>query len=133
MKVIDKGEKYPDYLRKVTLKYANDPNVYIYGVFSIVGLGIYWCQDSFMAMLKVLFLLTTASSITFLLAEVFVVLTTGEIKKNKFISLICFAILLLTIVSTNFDSNVRYWSIILGLILFIPILITWIISKIRIK
>lgn len=133
IRILDKDEKYNDYFLRQFHKYLREPATYIYGTICIIGLGLYWYQEDLLTMLKVFFLLSTAFSITFLLSEVFSILTVREIEKNKLITLIIATSLLLVVTNIYFDTRVRYWSVALGLILFIPILIAWTITKIRLR
>lgn len=133
MRILEKEEKYTDYVFRQFHKYLREPATYIYGAMGIFGLGLYWLNENLLTMLKVFFLLTTAFSITFLLSELFLIFTAKEIKKNKLITLISATSILLIITNISFDSKVRYWSVALGLILFIPVLIVWTITKIKMR
>ncbi|NBP70829.1 MAG: hypothetical protein EBR30_14485 [Cytophagia bacterium] len=133
MKILYKDERYNDYVLRQFHKHLRRPATYIYGTISIFALGLYWYQENLFTMLKVFFLLTTAFSITFLLSEAFSILTTKEIEKNKLITLIFATSIFLIVTNIYFDTKVRYWSVALGIILFIPVLITWTITKVRMR
>jgi hypothetical protein len=133
MKVIDNEVRYTDYFLRQLRKYLRHPGTYIYGAICVVGLCLYWYKEDFLTMLKIFSLLTTAFSVTFLLSEVFSICTAKQIEKNKLITIIIVTTILLAITNVYFDNKVRYWSIALGVILFIPVLISWTITKIRLR
>lgn len=124
-------EKFVDFLKSNFYKYKSHPSTYIYGIISMIGLGLYWYDDGIISMLKVLFLLTTALSFTFLLCEIYVILTIKEVEENKLIWVVSVFVLLSVITKIFFDISIIKQSIYLGFILFIPIIILSIITKLK--
>lgn len=131
IKVIQK-ESYFKYVNRTLKAFITNPASLIYTSLAFLGIAVYWYEDGFKNMLRVLFLLINASSIAFFLAEI---LTSIIIKKIDHYNVISkfMVILILTFISFFFfDENFRYWSFALGLILFIPTIINITFNKIRI-
>jgi hypothetical protein len=131
IKVIQK-ENYFEYVNRTLKTFFTNPASLIYTSLAFLGIAVYWYEDGFVNMLRVLFLLINASSIAFFLAEILVSIIIKKIDKYSIISK-WIVILILTFISFFFfNENFRYWSFSLGLILFIPIIINITFNKIRI-
>lgn len=131
MKLIQK-ERYFDYVNRILKTFFTKSTSLIYTFLAFVGIAVYWYEDGFENMLRVLFLLINASSIMLFLGEILATMISKEIDKNNVISQLI-TILILTFISFFFfDENFRYWSFALGLILFIPIIVNIAFNKIRI-
>ena len=131
MKVIQK-ESYFEYLNRILKTFFTKSTSLIYTCLAFIGIAVYWYEDGFENMLRVLIMLINASSILFFLVEILTTMISKEIDKNNVISRLV-AIFILTFISFVFyDENFRYWSFALGLILFITIIINIAFNKIRI-
>lgn len=133
IRILDKDEKFNDYFFRQFYKYLREPGTYIYGTICMIGPALYWYQEDLLTMLRVFFLLSTAFSITFFLSEIFSIWTLKEIRKNKLITVTIATSVFLIITNIYFDNRVRYWSMALGLILFIAVPISWAVTKIRLR
>ena len=131
MKVIQE-ESYFEHLNRILKTLFTKSTSLIYTCLAFIGIGVYWYEDGFENMLRVLIMLLNASSILFFLAEILTTMISKEIDKNNVISRLI-AIFILTFISFVFyDENFRYWSFALGFILFIPIIVNFAFNKIRI-
>jgi hypothetical protein len=130
MKVIQK-ESYLEYVKKVLKTFFTSSTSLIYTFLAFLGIAVYWYEDGFENMLRVLFLLINASFIMLFLAEILASLISKEINKCNVISQLIVIIILTFISFFFYDGNFRYWSFVLGLILFIPIIVNIVFNKIR--
>ena len=130
MKVIQK-ESYLGYLNRILKTFFTKSTSLIYSCLVFLGIAVYWYEDGFENMLRVLMMLINATLILLFLVEIFTSLISKEIEKNNVISQLI-AIFILTFISFVFyDENFRYWSFALGLIFFIPIIVNFAFNKIR--
>lgn len=130
MKIIQ-NESYLAFINRKVMTFFTKTFNLIYTGIVLVGISVFWYEDGFLEMLKILIMLLNAFSIFFFLVELLSSVISKEIDKNNFISQLT-AILILTIISFIFyDENFRYWSLALGIILFIPVTINILFEKIR--
>lgn len=130
MKVVQK-ESYFKYSNRILKTFFTKSTNLIYSCLVLLGIIVYWYEDGFENMLRVLIMLTIASTILFLLVEILTTIISKQIDKNNFISILI-AVFILTFISFIFyDENFRFWSLVLGLILFIPIIVNIVFNKIR--
>ena len=130
MKVIQK-ESYSEYLNRILKTFFTKSTNLVYTCLVFLGIAVYWYEDGFENMLRVLIMMINATSIMFFLAEILTTVISKVIDKNNMISQLI-AILILTFISFVFyDENFRYWSFALGLILFIPITVNIVFNKIQ--
>lgn len=130
MKVIQ-NESYLQYLNRIFKTFFTKSTSLIYSCLVFIGIAVYWYEDGFENMIRVLIMLINATLILLFLVEIFTSLMSKEIKKNNVISQLI-AIFILTFISFVFyDENFRYWSFALGLIFLIPIIVNITFNKIR--
>lgn len=103
----------------------------IYVGLVLLGICIYWFEDGFEAMIKVLLLLIGAFFISSFLFEIVLAFISKEISFNNFITQVCSIIILTALSFVFYDDNFRYWTFILGLIIFMPQIVLLIFEKIR--
>jgi len=125
-------ESYSEYIKKVIKNIFTQPTSLVYCGFALVLIALYWYDSGFENMLRVLFLLINASVIVLFLAEVLITIIYKKIDKNSVITQLIVISILTFISFFFFDENFRYWSFVLGILLFIPILIHVVVNEIRI-
>nr|WP_315256188.1 hypothetical protein [uncultured Flavobacterium sp.] len=130
MKVIQ-NESYLYFVKRILKTFFTDSANLIYVAFTSLGIAVYWYEDGFESMLRVIIMLINAFVIMLFFVEFLSTVISKEIDKNNIISELV-AICILTLISFVFyDEKFRYWSFVLSLMLFIPIIINIIFSKIR--
>jgi hypothetical protein len=130
LKVIQ-NESYLYFVKRILKTFFTDSANLIYVAFTSLGIAVYWYEDGFESMLRVIIMLINAFVIMLFFVEFLSTVISKEIDKNNIISELV-AICILTLISFVFyDEKFRYWSFVLGLMLFIPIIINIIFSKIR--
>lgn len=125
-------ESYSKYIKKVLKSIFTQPISLVYAGLALVLIAVYWYESGFKNMLRVLFLLINASVIVLFLAEVLSTIIYKKIYKNSVITQLIVISILTFISFFFFDENFRYWSFVLGILLFIPILIHVVVNEIRI-
>jgi hypothetical protein len=119
MKIIQ-NENYITFVKRNSKHFTTQSVNMIYVGLVLLGIGIYWFEDGFEAMIKVLLSLIAAFFISSFLLEIVLTFISKEISFNNFITQFC-SIIILTALSFNFyDDNFRYWTFVLGLILLVP-------------
>ena len=103
----------------------------IYVALGLLGICIYWFEDGFEAMIKVLLWLTTAFFINSFFVEIILTFISKEISLKNFMTQVCSIIILTGISFVFYDDNFRYWTFVLGLILFVPKIVLLTFEKIR--
>jgi hypothetical protein len=130
LKVIQ-NESYLDFVKRILKTFFTKSTNLIYASFISLGIAVYWYEDGFENMLRVLTILINAYVIMLFFVELLSTVISKEIDKNNIIIELV-AICILTLISFVFyDEKFRYWSFVLGLMLFFPIIINIIFSKIR--
>lgn len=130
LKVIQ-NESYLDFVKRILKTFFTKSINLIYASFISLGIAVYCYEDGFENMLRVLIMLINAYVIMLFFVELLSTVISKEIDKNNILSELV-AICILTLISFVFyDENFRYWSFVLGLMLFIPIVINITFSKIR--
>ncbi len=130
LKVIQ-NESYLYFVKRILKTFFTDSANLIYVAFTSLGIAVYWYEDGFESMLRVIIMLINAFVIMLFFVEFLSTVISKEIDKNNIISELV-AICILTLISFVFyDEKFRYWSFVLSLMLFIPIIINIIFSKIR--
>ncbi|MBP4138691.1 hypothetical protein [Flavobacterium geliluteum] len=125
-------ESYSEYLKKVLKNIFTQRTSLIYGGLTFFLIALYWYDSGFENMLRVLFLLINASVIMLFLGDILSTIIYKKIYKNSVITQLIVISILTFISFFFFDENFRYWSFVLGVILFIPILIHIVVNEIRI-
>jgi hypothetical protein len=97
MKVIQK-ESYFEYVNRVLKTFFTNSTSLIYTCLAFLAIAVYWYEDGFENMLRVLFLLINASLIMLFLGEILASIITKEIDKYNIISQLI-VILILTFIS----------------------------------
>jgi hypothetical protein len=130
MKIIQ-NESYLVFIKRRIKAFFSKSTSLIYTSLVLLGIAIWWYEDGFLEMLKVLTMLLNAFTILLFLVELFSTIISKEIDKNNFISQLGAIFILTTISYIFYDENFRYWSFVLGLMLFVPIIINIFFAKIR--
>ncbi|MDX6183791.1 hypothetical protein SGQ44_15900 [Flavobacterium sp. Fl-77] len=125
-------ESYSEYIKKVIKNIFTQPTSLVYCGFALVLIALYWYDSGFENMLRMLFLLINASVIMLFLGEILGTIISKKIDKNSVITQLIVISILTFISFFFFDENFRYWSFVLGILLFIPILIHVVVNEIRI-
>ncbi len=130
MKIIQ-NENYITFVKRKS-KYLTSQSVnMIYVGIVLIGIGVYWFEDGFEAMIKVLLSLIAGFFISSFLLEIVLTFISKEISLNNFITQVCSIIILTALSFVFYDDNFRHWTFVLGLILFVPQIVLLTFEKIR--
>jgi hypothetical protein len=130
MKIIQ-NENYITFVKRNSKHLTSQSVNMIYVGLVLLGIGIYWFEDGFEAMIKVLLSLIAAFFISSFLLEIVLTFISKEISFNNFITQVCSIIILTALSFVFYDDNFRYWTFVLGLILFVPQIVLLTFEKIR--
>lgn len=130
MKVTE-NNNYGQYLKARLGDFFSQTTNYIYVGLIILAFGLYWNKDGLGTTLRIFIVMTNGFTVTFLLTEAIMTLMYREFKRNKYITLILTIGVLTTINLIFFDSKTIYWSFVTGLIFMVPIVVYFLVTKIK--
>ena len=130
MKIIQ-NENYITFVKNKSRHLTSQSVNMIYVGLVLLGIDIYWFEDGFEAMIKVLLSLIGAFFISSFLLEIVLTFISKQINLNNFITQICSIIILTALSFVFYDDNFRCWTFVLGLILFVPQIVLLTFEKIR--
>lgn len=130
MKVTE-NTNYGQYLKSTLTDFFSQSTNYIYLGLFILAFGLYWNKDGLGTTLRIFIVMTNGFTVTFLLTELMMTLMYRELKRNKYITLILTIAVLTTINLIFFDSKTIYWSFVTGLIFIVPIIVYFVVTKIK--
>lgn len=108
------------------------PENYIYLLLAIILFGVYWHETSFNQTLEIVVLFCTSCAIVFFIIELFFTIIHRKAEINNLITRF-FLVLIFSILSFVYFDKLYFHSLkLLIIILFIPIIIAYVINKIRI-
>ena len=130
MKIIQ-NENYITFVKNKSRHLTSQSVNMIYVGLVLLGIGIYWFEGSFEAMVKVLLSLIAAFFISSFLLEIVLTFISKEIIFNNFITQVCSIIILTALSFVFYDDYFRYWTFVLGLFIFMPQIVLLTFEKIR--
>lgn len=130
MKII-RNENFLAYINRKILAFFTKTINLIYILFALFGIIFYWYEAGFEETLRILIMFLNAGTVLFFFVELLSVIITSEIHKSKLIIQLIVILILSAISFIFYDENFRYWSFVLGIILFIPSLLLNVFEKIR--
>lgn len=130
-KIIDK-ENYFEFMKNKFKSLLLKPENYIYLLLAIILFGVYWHETSFNQTLEIAVLFCTSCAIVFFIIELFFTIIHRKAEINNLITRF-FLVLIFSILSFVYFDKLYFHSLkLLIIILFIPIIIAYVINKIRI-
>ena len=98
-----------------------------------VGLCAYWVKNDLLSTIGLVILFISSFTIAFMLTELYTTWNTKQIRRNRWILMAIVLVISITVSFIYFNWKMRYWSIVLGGIVFGSVYLGVLFSKIKFK
>ena len=130
-KIIEK-ENYLEFIKKKFKSLLLKPENYLYFSLAILVFGIYWYETSFNRTLEIAILLCTSCAVIFFVIELFFAIVYRKVETNNLITRFCFVLFFGIVSFIYYDDSYFHSLKLFIIILLFPIIIVYIVNKIRI-